>query len=70
MMEKGTSQLGIDRRAIVISALHESTDEIAYWQTKTPLERLEALELMRQILYDYDPATSRLQKVLTITERA
>jgi hypothetical protein len=69
-MEKVVPQLRVDRSAFVISTLQEATDEIAYWQTKTPLERLEALELMRQILYAYDPSTSRLQRVLTVTERA
>ena len=68
-METVAPQLKIDRSAFVISTLQEPTDEIVYWQTKTPLERLEALELMRQILYAYDPSTSRLQRVLTITER-
>jgi hypothetical protein len=33
------------------------------------MERLEALEQMRQILYGYDPATTRLQRVLTVAER-
>lgn len=69
VMEKGVPQLRIDRSAFAISTLQEPTDEIIYWQTKTPLERLEALELMRQILYAYDPATSRLQRVLAIAER-
>jgi hypothetical protein len=69
-MEKVVPQLKVDRSAFVISTLQEPTDEIAYWQTKAPLERLEALELMRQILYAYDPSTSRLQRVLAITERA
>jgi len=69
-MEKVIPQLRIDRSAIVISTLQEPADEIAYWQTKTHLERLEALELMRQILYAYDPSASRLQRVLTITEQA
>lgn len=70
VMEEVAPQLRIDRSAIVISTLQEPTDEMAYWKTKTPLERLEALELMRQILYAYDPSSSRLQRVLTIAERA
>ena len=31
-----------------------------------PLERLEAIELMRQILYGYDPIPVRLQRVLQL----
>ena len=30
---------------------------------------LQALELMRQIVYGYDPATARLQRVLEIAQR-
>lgn len=40
-----------------------------YWLGKTPTERLEAVELMRQMLYGYDPATARLQRVLEIVKR-
>jgi hypothetical protein len=39
-----------------------------YWRRKTPQERMEALELLRQIIYGYDPATTRLQRVLEIVE--
>ena len=39
-----------------------------YWHSKTPQERLEALELMRQINYGYNPTTERLQRVLEVDE--
>ena len=42
--------------------------ERAFWHSMTPLERLEAAELMRQINYGYDPLTDRVQRVLTIIE--
>lgn len=39
----------------------------AYWHSKDPLERLEALELMRQSAYGYDdPTASRLERVLEV----
>jgi hypothetical protein len=60
----------LDKTALSVASLEDGTDEIAYWQQKTPQERLAALELMRQIVYGYDPATCRLQRVLTITQRA
>jgi hypothetical protein len=40
----------------------------AYRQTKSPQERMEALKLLRQIVYGYDPATTRLQRVLEVAE--
>jgi hypothetical protein len=59
----------LDRSAFSVRGLHEKSDEKQYWAQKTPQERLEALELMRQILYGYDPATTRLQRVLTVAQR-
>jgi hypothetical protein len=58
----------VDRTAFVVTSLHES-DEKHYWLSKTPEERLQALELMRQIIYGYDSATARLQRVLEIAQR-
>lgn len=59
----------MDRNVISVGSLLDVSDETAYWQSKTPMERLEALELMRQIHYGYDPATERLQRVIEIVER-
>ncbi|GAB4496261.1 MAG: hypothetical protein OHK0052_05920 [Anaerolineales bacterium] len=59
----------IDKTALSISSLHETSDEIAYWLTKAPQERLAAIEIMRQIVYGYHPSTTRLQRILTIAER-
>ena len=53
----------------VLSSFEEAdAADKAYWHSKTPQERLEALELMRQINYDYNPATLRLQRVLEVVE--
>jgi len=51
-----------------ISSLTENSDK-KYWKKKTPLERLEALELMRQFIYGYDPANVRFQRFFEIAER-
>jgi hypothetical protein len=59
----------LDRTFLSVGSLHEESDEKAYWLSKTPMERLEALELMRQIHYGYDPATERLQRFLEVVER-
>ena len=61
----------MDKNAISIVSLEEAdNEEVEYWLSKTPYERLDALETLRQIFYGYDPATTRLQRVLEITERA
>jgi hypothetical protein len=42
--------------------------ERAFWLSKTPLERLEALEFMRQLNYGYNPLTDRVQRILSVVE--
>lgn len=68
-MDSDSNHLKVDKTTIDISSLEDPTDETVYWSTKTPAERLAALEVMRQIIYGYDPTTTRLERVLTITER-
>jgi hypothetical protein len=59
----------LDRSAFSVGSISDPSDEIAYWQSRTPEERLMAVELYRQIVYGYDPATTRMQKVLEIEKR-
>ncbi len=58
----------IDRSKLSVTLLFDKSDDRAYWLSKTPQERLAALELMRQINYGYDPTTARLERVLEIVE--
>jgi hypothetical protein len=59
----------IDRKALSVASLLAPSDEKPYWLSKTPYERLQAVELMRQIVYGYDPSATRLQRVLEIAQR-
>jgi hypothetical protein len=59
------AQTKLDRTHFSVAKLKEA-DEKAYWLSKSPAERIEAVELMRQMIYGYDPARTRLQRVLTI----
>jgi hypothetical protein len=67
-MSKQIDSFRIDKTAFSVKSLHDPPDEKEYWFSKTPAERLEAVEIMRQILYGYDPATERLQRVLEIAQ--
>ncbi len=61
----------IDKSTFQISELTAlSASDKEYWLNRSLRERLEALEFLRQQMYNYDPVTQRLQRVLTITERA
>lgn len=70
LMKNSLPELKMDKSTLTFSTLDEPSDDKAYWLSKTPLERLEALELMRQIVYGYDDANPpRLQRVLEIAQR-
>lgn len=59
----------MDKTAFSIARLTDPDDAREYWATRSPEERLAAAELMRRIAYGYDPATTRLQRVLSIAQR-
>jgi hypothetical protein len=58
----------MDRTAFLVKSLLDESDDRAYWLSKTPDERIEAIELMRQINYGYNPITARLQRILEFAE--
>jgi hypothetical protein len=58
----------LDRTVLIVDTLDNDDAEKEYWKSRSPRQRMEALELMRQIIYGYDPATTRLQRVLEIAE--
>ncbi|MFQ5569908.1 MAG: hypothetical protein ACE5G0_09550 [Rhodothermales bacterium] len=60
----------LDKTAFSISTWEEDTDELQYWLSKTADERLAAMELMRQINYDYDPLADRIPRILEVAQRA
>jgi hypothetical protein len=59
------AQTKLDRTHFSVATLGDS-DEKAYWFSKPQAERLEAVELMRQMIYGYDPSRDRLQRILTV----
>jgi len=45
----------MDKSIFSVTSLFDESDEKAYWLSKTSRERLETMELMRQINYGYNP---------------
>jgi hypothetical protein len=60
----------IQRKAFAVASVFDDSDQKHYWLSKTPGQRLKAVELMRQIIYGYDPSTERLQRVFEVTQRS
>ena len=61
-------EMKIDRTAFSVSSLDQPNQDIAYWRSLTPDQRLEAMEIMRQINYGYDPTTERIQRILEVVK--
>ncbi|MBN1900956.1 hypothetical protein JW926_06470 [Candidatus Sumerlaeota bacterium] len=55
----------VDRTVLKVTDLRES-DEDRFWWAKTPLERLEAIEINRRVVYGYFSHTPGFQRVLEI----
>jgi predicted house-cleaning noncanonical NTP pyrophosphatase (MazG superfamily) len=57
----------MDRNSIMVVKTTTPSDAREYWKSKTMEERLEALELIRQVVNAYDPDTERFQRVFEVT---
>ena len=62
-------EMKMDKTQFSIASLDDESDEIEYWQTQTPQARMEALEMLRQVVYGYNPDTERLQRFITVLEQ-
>jgi hypothetical protein len=69
MSEQLLNHARVDRSAFSVSSLAEAEEaDLAYWRQRTPDERLEALELSRQIAYGYDPTAHGLSRLFEVAE--
>lgn len=61
----------LDRSAFSIKSFADADEQDrAYWHSLSPQERLTALEKMRQLNYDYDPAADRIQRNLEVAQQS
>jgi len=67
-MNKENPELRVDRSVLTVTDLHEN-DEDRYWWSKTPMERLEAIETNRRIVYGYHDHPPRFQRILEVARR-
>lgn len=59
----------MDKTILSVASLTDPSDEKIFWFSKSPHERLAAVEIMRQIIYGYNPLTTRIQRFLEVTQR-
>lgn len=59
-----TNPFRLDKSVIEVFDLGKEPSDTAYWLTRPPEERFQAAEFLRQVFYGYDPAISRVQRVI------
>ncbi|MCP4351920.1 MAG: hypothetical protein GY795_41180 [Desulfobacterales bacterium] len=62
------NNIRMDKTAFSVSSLDDESDEKQYWLSKSPTERIYAVEMLRQMVYGYDPLTERLQRFFETAE--
>ena len=67
-MDTITDKFRVDKTIFSVASLFDESDEKIYWASKTPYERLQAVELMRQVIYGYQPSTIRFQRIFEVVE--
>ena len=71
MDQRRRSITAVEMKLTVTTHEEQAKQDRAYWRSRTPQERLDAVEKLRieagKFLYEYP---SRLRRVVTITRRA
>ena len=57
----------IQKTSFEIVDLHNA-DDSDYWRERSPIERIEAIEFMRKVMFGHDRVSERLQRVLAVAE--
>ncbi|OGR86503.1 MAG: hypothetical protein A3A86_03960 [Elusimicrobia bacterium RIFCSPLOWO2_01_FULL_60_11] len=56
----------LDKTTFSVTSLTQPSDDRAYWNSKSPYERLLALEALRQLNYGYHQSPPRLQRIFEV----
>ncbi len=58
----------LDKKIVNVTSLDDIEEENKYWFSKSPHERIEAIEINRRMIYGQDRVTSRLQRIFETAE--
>jgi len=67
-MEDMVQLPSLNKQIVNVTSLDDIEEEKKYWISKSPLERIEAIEINRRMIYGQDRATSRLQRFFETSE--
>jgi len=68
-MEGTVDDFQLNKAVFSVGSRHDPDDSLEYWLGKPPVERLRALEALRQAFYGYTTDTGRLKRVLEVARR-
>ena len=70
MKDSGAGSQNVDRTAFQVTTFAEADrDDRAFWFSRTPVERLQHVERLRELNYGPEVVDQRLQRVLAVLER-
>jgi len=52
----------LNKEIVRVTSLNDIEEKKRYWMSKSPIERIEAIEINRRMIYGQDRVASRLQK--------
>lgn len=58
----------LNKKIVNVTALNDIEEEKKYWFSKSPLERIEAIEINRRMIYGRNRVTPRLQRFFETAE--
>ena len=65
-----TNLLQVERTAFQVTTHAEAErEDRAFWFSRTPVERLQHVEMLRELNYGPEVINQRLQRVLAVLER-
>jgi len=67
-MEDMVQLPSLNKQIVNVTSLDDIEKEKKYWISKSSLERIEAIEINRRMIYGHDRATSRLQRFFETSE--
>jgi hypothetical protein len=56
-------------KVLKITSVNEKQSDYIYWKTKSPQDRLAAIEFLRQQFIDHNDSKSGLQRICKVTNR-
>jgi hypothetical protein len=59
---------GLNKKIVKVTSLNDIEEEKKYWMSRNPLERIEAIEINRRMIYGQDRVTSRLRRFFETAE--